>query len=120
MDRVSSKATLRIPTSSLLPLLPKLIRPAIVGSRYHAAKSDDVVIQADDSRKQGENVEVCFRKLHNLIVQAGRDAVPGETSPEQRKRVEDLQKAEAASRRRLKDHQSKKKGARRSGGKGDD
>lgn len=117
---MSSKATLRIPTSSLLPLLPKLLRPIIVGSRYHAPKSGDVVIQADDSRKQAENVEVCFRKLHELIMQAGRDVVPGETSPEQRKRVEGLQKAEAASRRKLKEHQSKKKGARRGAGKGDD
>ena len=78
------------------------------------------MIQADDSRKQGDNVDMCFRKLHELVVQAGRDVIPGETSPEQRKRVEGLQKAEAASRRRSKEFQSKKKSARRGGGKGDD
>ena len=78
------------------------------------------MIQADDSRKQNENVNDCFRKLHELIVQAGRDAVPGETSLEQRQRVEDLQKAEVASRRKLKEFQSKRKSARRGGAKGDD
>ena len=55
-----------------------------------------------------------------MIVQAGRDAVPGETTPEQRKRVEELHKAEMASRRKAKEFQSKKKGARRGGGRGDD
>lgn len=92
----------------------------MLNSRYHAQKSGDIVIQADDSRKQNENVNICFRKLHELIMRAGRDVVPGETSHEQLKRVEDLQKAEVASRRRLKDLRSKKKGARRSGGRGDD
>ena len=78
------------------------------------------MIQADDSRKQGDNVDTCFRRLYELITQAGRDAVPGETSVEQKQRVEDLQKAEQVSRRKLKEHLSKKKGARRGGGGGED
>ncbi|KAK4611994.1 hypothetical protein CLAFUW4_12665 [Fulvia fulva] len=118
---VSSKATLRIPTTSLLNILPKVLHSSILTSRYHAAKSNDLVIQSDDSRKQNDNVTGCFRKLHELIVQAGRDAVPGETSVEQTKRVEQLQKAEAAGRRKMKELQSKKKSARRGGGgRGDD
>jgi len=36
------------------------------------------------------------------------------------KRVAELQKAEAAGRRKMKEFQSKKKSARRSGGRGDD
>ncbi|KAK3117136.1 hypothetical protein LTR53_001793 [Teratosphaeriaceae sp. CCFEE 6253] len=121
VNKVSSKASLRVPTSSLLPLLPSLLRPHILSSRYHAAKGNDIVIQADDSRKQTDNVTACFRKLNELISQAGREAVPGETSVEQTKRVEMLQKAEAAGRRRMKEFQSKKKSTRRSGGgRGDD
>ena len=58
----------------------------------------------------------CFRRLHEVIVQAGKLAVPGETTVEQSKRVEGLQKAEAAGRRRLKEYVSKKKSARRGGG----
>jgi len=114
--RVSSKATLRIPTPALLPLLPALLRPHILSSRYHAAKSNDLVIQADESRKQADNVEACFRKLSEVVAEAGREAVPGETSAAQGKRVEGLQKAEAAGRRRMKEVQSKKKSARRGGG----
>ena len=114
--RVSSKATLRIPTLSLLPLIPALLHPHILTSRYHAAKSHELVIQADDSRKQSDNITACFRRLHEVIVQAGKLAVPGETSVEQSKRVEGLQKAEAAGRRRLKESISRKKSARRGGG----
>lgn len=105
---------------SLLARVPKLMHGPIQNSRYHAAKSSDIVIQADDSRKQGDNVNSCFRKLHELIVQAGRETVPNETTPEQSKRVENLQKAEAAGRRKMKEFQSKKKSARRSGRGGDD
>lgn len=120
LHRVSSKATLRVPISVLLQRVPKVMHQSLLSSRYHAAKSNGIVIQADDSRKQNDNVNACFRKLHELIMQAGRDTVPGETTPEQSKRVEQLQKAEAAGRRKMKEFQSKKKGARRGGGRGDE
>ena len=90
LPRVNSKATLRLPLASLLPLLPTVLRPQILKSRYCAAKSDSLVIQADDSRKQNENVHRCFVKLHDLIVQTGREVVPGETSAEQTERVKNL------------------------------
>ena len=48
-----------------------------------------------------------------MIVDAGRLAVPGETSEATAKRVEGLQKAEKAQRRKAKEFQSKKKSARR-------
>ena len=92
----------------------------LLNCRYYAAKSNDLVIQADDSRKQADNVNACFRKLHELLIHAGRETVPGETTLEQTKRVERLQKAEAAGRKRLKEAQSKKKTARRGSGRGDD
>ncbi|KAK5126238.1 hypothetical protein LTR85_010473 [Meristemomyces frigidus] len=120
VNKVSSKATVRIPTTALLPRLPGLLHPYILDSRYHAAKSSEFVIQADDSRKQTDNVNACFRRLHDLITEAGRKAVPGETSAEQMQRVEQLQKAEAVGRRKMKEFQSKKKSARRGGGRGDD
>ena len=78
------------------------------------------MIQADDSRKQSDNVNTCFRRLNDLIIEAGKEAVPGETSPEQVKRVEGLQKAEKVQRRKLKEFQSKKKSSRRGGGGRDD
>ncbi|KAI4749802.1 hypothetical protein E4T44_15002 [Aureobasidium sp. EXF-8845] len=117
---VSSKATLRLPLSALLPMLPAVLRPAVSKSRYSA--KDDLVIQADDSRKQNENVHRCFIKLHEMIVQVGREVVPGETSAEQMERVKKLcgrQKAENEGRLKMKKKHSDKKSARRGGGKSD-
>jgi peptidyl-tRNA hydrolase ICT1 len=71
-------------------MLPAILRLPIKTSRYYAGKSDSLVIQADDSRKQSDNVQSCFVKLHELVVQAGREVVPGETSAEQMKHVEKL------------------------------
>lgn len=116
--RTSSKATLRVPTAPLLERIPKLLHSFILSSRYYAAKSSDLVISADDSRKQAENVESCFKKLHEVITQAADDAIPGETSVEQSQRVVKLQKAEAAGRKKMKQYQSSKKSARRGGGSG--
>ncbi|KAI4729941.1 hypothetical protein E4T49_02361 [Aureobasidium sp. EXF-10728] len=115
--RVNSKATLRLPLSALLPMLPAVLRSAVSKSRYSA--KDDLVIQADDSRKQNENVHRCFIKLHEMIVQAGREVVPGETSAEQMERVKKLQKAENEGRLKMKKKHSDKKSARRGGGKPD-
>ena len=115
-SRVSSKATLRLPTTSLLPLLPSLLHPTILNSRYHAAKASALVIQADDSRKQTENVNACWRKLHDLVLEAGAQAVPGETSREQVERVKGLEKADKARTRRMKEERSRKKTARKGGG----
>ena len=48
------------------------------------------MIQADDSRKQNENVHSCFVKLRDLFLQAGQENVPGETSPGQTENVKRL------------------------------
>ncbi len=59
-------------------------------SRYVAERSDSIIVQADDSRKQSDNAQSCYKRLYEAIVEAGRDAVPNETSPEQKQRVRDL------------------------------
>ena len=79
-----------------------------------------MIIQADDSRKQADNATACFRRLHALIVEIGRENVPNETAAGQSERVERLQKAEAAGRRKMKERQSGKKAARRGSGRGED
>ncbi|KAF2400132.1 hypothetical protein EJ06DRAFT_557185 [Trichodelitschia bisporula] len=90
VNKVNSKATLRLPLGALLPLLPPILHQPIRQSRYYAAKSNALVIQADDSRKQGDNVESCFSRLHEAIVEVAAEAVPGETSVTQARRVKEL------------------------------
>ena len=65
-------------------------------------------------------MNACFRRLHEVIMEAGREAVPGETTVEQSQRVEVLKAREKAGTRRMKEFQSKKKSARRGGGGGRD
>ena len=87
---MNSKATIRLKFSDLLPLVPNILHPELQNSRYYAEKSDSLVIQADGSRKQAENVQGCFDKLEDLVKLAGRSAVRGETTSKQASKVKML------------------------------
>ncbi len=89
VDRVSSKATLRVRLATLLQGVPQILHAPIRACSY-ATRGDELVIQSDESRKQGDNVQQCFVKLHRLIADIGRSTIPGETSIVQRKKVERL------------------------------
>lgn len=69
-----------MPLKSLLPLLPGLLHHELMLSRVYAEKSNSLVIQADGSRKQSDNVDECFEKLHALILRIGKAVVRGELS----------------------------------------
>ena len=88
--RVNSKATLKVSLSSLLNLIPTLLHSEVRLSRYVAERTNTLVIQSDDSRKQSENVEACFSKLQWLLEAAAKTVIPGETSESQRERVKML------------------------------
>ena len=74
----------------LLPIIPSMLHHPLRQSRYYAGKSDAIVIQADDSRKQADNAHACFVKLNSLIFDAAAEILPGETSLEQKQRVKNL------------------------------
>lgn len=116
--RVNSKAQLRVALDQLLPLLPEVLHDGIRKSTYYAGKTNSLLIQSDDSRKQAANKDTCFRKLNELISDVYNRSVPGETSDEQKQKVKNLQKAENEARLQLKKKISSKKSARR--GKGDE
>ncbi|KAF2233716.1 peptidyl-tRNA hydrolase domain protein [Viridothelium virens] len=113
VNKVNSKATLRVPLDSLYQFVPTILHAEIRASRFHASKADALIIQADDSRKQNDNVHTCFKKLHNLIIEAGEKLVPGETSELQKTRVRTLQRKENESRLKAKKFHSSKKSSRR-------
>lgn len=87
---MNSKATLKVPLQSLLPLVPAILHPLLRSSRYLAERSQSLVIQSEESRKQTANVESCYEKLHQLLKSTAKEAIPGETSQEQRDRVHKL------------------------------
>ncbi|KAL5335724.1 hypothetical protein BJX70DRAFT_309099 [Aspergillus crustosus] len=115
VNKVNSKATLKVPLDSLLPLLPRLIHSPLQTSRYYAARTHSLVIHSDESRKQGDNVDACYDKLHQLLKTTTEKVVPGETSPEQKERVQKLEKAANENRIKAKKLHSSKKSSRRGG-----
>lgn len=90
LGRVNSKATLRIHTKDFMHLVPKILHPDIEASRYYAKNSKSLVIQGDGSRDRTSNIQECYKKLHALIIAAGRSSVRGETSPAQVEKVKNL------------------------------
>ncbi|KAK8197025.1 uncharacterized protein BKA78DRAFT_245960 [Phyllosticta capitalensis] len=113
VNKVSSKATVRVPLGPLFKILPPLFHQEIRSCRYFAPNSDSLILQSDEARKQNENVHACFRKLHELLVDVGKKIVPGETSAEQKERVKNLEKAANERRIKSKKLQSSKKSARK-------
>lgn len=113
--RVNSKAQLRVSLDQLLPLLPPLLHPAVRQSRHVAERTNSILIQCDESRKQQANRDSCYRRLNELIMHAYHSTVPGETSDEQKKKVRGLQSAENEARLRQKKLLSSKKAARGKG-----
>lgn len=98
-------------------MLPEVLHPGIRESRYHAEKSNTLLIQCDESRKQYANKEACYERLNSLIMDVYHRTVPGETSPEQKDKVKKLQKAENEARLKMKKKHSSKKAARQKGGR---
>jgi peptidyl-tRNA hydrolase ICT1 len=112
LDRVNSKAQLRVPVGQLLSRLPTALHASIRTGRYYAQKSDSLLIQSDESRKQSENKQNCFRRLSELIEEEFKKVVPAETSKSQAVKVKKLQRSENEARLRMKKQQSSKKAAR--------
>ncbi|KAJ6167022.1 hypothetical protein N7470_002469 [Penicillium chermesinum] len=90
VNKVNSKATLKIPLDILLPLVPRLLHPQLRASRYATQRSQALVFQSDESRKQASNVDSCFEKLHQLLESTAKAVIPGDTSDQQRDRVRRL------------------------------
>lgn len=113
VNKVNSKATLRIHTKDFMHLVPKILHPDIEASRYYAKNSKSLVIQGDGSRDRTSNIQECYKKLHALIIAAGRSSVRGETSPAQVEKVKNLQRKENDIRLLSKKTHGDKKAARK-------
>lgn len=79
-----------MPLDALLHYVPAALHGEIRRSRYVAARSNTIIVQADDSRKQSDNAQSCYKRLYEAIAQAGQDAVPAETPAAQVQRVKQL------------------------------
>ena len=78
-NRVNSKATLSLDMDGLLPLVPKVIHEELLRSKY-LTQDNTLVFRSEDARTQVENIKICYQKLHQVIIAAGRIAIRSEAS----------------------------------------
>jgi len=109
VNKVNTKATLRIPVPALLQHVPQMIHDEIRESSYYARSSDSLVIQSDESRSQAQNAKSCYHLLFGLIKSAAQKRIPGETSEGQKQKVAKLKVEENEKRLVMKKRQSQKK-----------
>ncbi|PMD13965.1 hypothetical protein NA56DRAFT_636668 [Hyaloscypha hepaticicola] len=90
VNKTSSKATTVWELHALYPHVPKILHQGLRNSRYYVSSSDSIKMQCDTSRSQPDNKAENHRKLFEEITALYKQRVPGLTSPEQLKRIEQL------------------------------
>ena len=90
VPRVNTKATVRFHMKDLTSIVPPVLHSQLRASKYYAERSNSLVIHADGSRRQSDNIRECFHKLRLLIEASGKTAVKGETLPEQAAKLKNL------------------------------
>ncbi|KAK2628908.1 hypothetical protein QTJ16_002011 [Diplocarpon rosae] len=115
-NKTSSKAMTVWPLRILRGHVPKILHHGLRSSRFYVSSSDSISISCDTARNQTSNAEETHTRLYEEIIQIYKRRVPGVTSPEQKKKVEQLKKAENTVRLKAKKMHSNKKRLRSSGG----
>ncbi|KAK6527929.1 hypothetical protein TWF281_009190 [Arthrobotrys megalospora] len=112
VNKVSTKATLRVPLAALEPHIPKVFMEALVENKpKYLTDTGDLVISSDSSRSQLTNTKACWEKLYQAVINSKK--LPGITSPEKKERVKKLEWVSNENRLKSKDKISKKKAGRR-------
>lgn len=70
--------------------MPKVLHSGLRSSSYYVASSDTISIKCDTHRSQTKNKEETHDRLLGEVERIYKKTVPGTTSPEQKKKVEDL------------------------------
>ncbi|KAK1658817.1 peptidyl-tRNA hydrolase domain-containing protein [Colletotrichum godetiae] len=114
VNKTESKAVTVWPIKDILPVLPKLLHQSIRGSKYYTARSDSLTFQAQTHRQRDANSEENQQKLIDEIIKIYQETVPGETSPDKKKKHAEIAKSFNEGRLRQKKQMSSKKQNRRS------
>ncbi len=88
--RTNSKAICNWPIESIKPYVPKILHSELRQSRFYVASSDSLQMSAQSSRSQQENKDECHEKLHEFLKDVSKRCIPGETSEEQKEKIERL------------------------------
>lgn len=87
---MATKATLHLDLTKNATFLPDFVLQKVRENSRHITREDEIVIQADGTRKQSENLEEAYQRLHKILVESVSVDVPGVTSAEKKKRVKEL------------------------------
>ncbi|TFK33434.1 hypothetical protein BDQ12DRAFT_410190 [Crucibulum laeve] len=116
VNKVNTKATIRCPLNSAW--IPMWAREGLKKDPHYVANTHSLLLTSTVHRSQSQNVNDCLSKLHTLILTTASRSIKNEATPEQKKRVEGLIKADNARMRAEKAYRSEVKRAR-GGGRGD-
>ncbi|KAJ7746255.1 RF-1 domain-containing protein [Mycena metata] len=111
VNKVNTKVTLKCPIHE--DWIPLWAKPELKRSPYYVSSSQAVQIVSTVHRSQSQNIDECLAKFHALLIEASSSAIKNEPSEAQKKRVEDLMRADGAKRRAEKSHRSSIKASRK-------
>ncbi|CAA7261425.1 unnamed protein product [Cyclocybe aegerita] len=92
VNKVDTKATIRCSVNA--SWIPRWSHPALIQNPHYVASSHSILITSTVHRSQSQNVEDCLDKLHTIVLEAASSLVKNPTSLEQKKKVQDLMKAD--------------------------
>lgn len=115
MNKLSTKATIRLPIARAAPLVPSYAVTNLRSSPHFVASPPALLLSASTHRTQPQNLQECLVKLKSAILGAAKEGLVGETSEGQRKRVIQLVQKEKRKTEALKKQRKDVKGGRRAG-----
>ncbi|KAH6605980.1 hypothetical protein Trco_005133 [Trichoderma cornu-damae] len=113
VNKTETKAITVYPVKELLAVLPKYLHPAVLSSKYYTAGNDSLTFSAQTHRSKSANLDENKRKLIDEVMGIYRETTPAETSPEKKKRHQEIEKRFHEARVQGKKINSAKKQSRR-------
>ncbi|AYO41966.1 Meiotically up-regulated gene 82 protein [Malassezia restricta CBS 7877] len=115
VNKLNTKVYARL---ELGPRAPRVMPPALVRelakrSPMYIQSTHSLQVSSERHRTQSQNIQDALGKIHAEIVRLASEGLRGETSPEQRRRVEALAKRERDRMRKAKQMRSFTKSGRR-------
>ncbi|KAK4053228.1 hypothetical protein OIO90_004002 [Microbotryomycetes sp. JL221] len=119
VNKVSTKATVRLLLARSQSFLPPYTISNLTQSTYSVKSStssnSDILVSSSTYRTQPDNLRDCLFKIKNLILNAAKQGIVGETSSIQKIKVKQLAQIDKARTKVKKKQRKDVKGGRRTG-----
>ncbi|TVY78434.1 hypothetical protein LSUE1_G007029 [Lachnellula suecica] len=89
-NKTSSKAETVWDLDALADHVPKVLHQGLRDSRYYVKSSNQMAIKCDSHRSRTDNKKETHKRLFDEITKLYKARVPGVTSPEQKRRIEEF------------------------------